>query len=459
MPETTPDLTPPARLDVEHLEAGLRANDPAALIELVDTSAPDDLTYAVSGLTDDDRQSLLQLLDAETAADVLELLPESQQIEALDAMAPAAAAAIVNELPSDAQADLVAELDTADALLAELTEAEAAEIRALVEYDDDTAGGLMITEYLAFPASFTVAQVVTGMQEAADQDRDYDVQYVYLVDAGERLVGVARLRDLLLSRPARPVDAVMIANPSAVRTDDELSRLAAFFDDHHYFGAPVLDAEGRLRGVLQASAVEAALGDRAGDDFNKSAGIIGGEELRSMPLRIRCGRRLAWLSLNIVLNIAAASIIAFHQGTLEAVIALAVFLPIISDMSGCSGNQAVAVSMRELALNVTRPGDFLYVWRQEALVGVVNGLALGTLLGVIAWLWQGNPTLGLVVGSALALNTLVAVSIGGTIPLILKGLKLDPALASGPILTTVTDMCGFFLVLTLAAWSLAKLVA
>ena len=219
------------------------------------------------------------------------------------------------------------------------------------------------------------------------------------------------------------------------------------------------DAEGRLLGVLQASAVRERLAENVGEDYGKAAGIIGGEELRSMPLRIRCSRRLAWLSLNIVLNIAAASVIAMHQDTLEAVIALAVFLPIISDMSGCSGNQAVAVSMRELSINVTRPRDFLYVWGKEAMVGLINGALLGLLLGTIAWLWQGNATLGAVVGLALALNTLVAVSIGGTVPLVLRGLKLDPALASGPILTTVTDMCGFFLVLTMASWTLARLTA
>jgi magnesium transporter len=153
----------------------------------------------------------------------------------------------------------------------------------------------------------------------------------------------------------------------------------------------------------------------------------------------------------------AASIIAMYQQTLEAVIALAVFLPIISDMSGCSGNQAVAVSMRELTLGVAQPRDAMRVVGKELSVGALNGVVLGILLAGVAYLWKGNIYLGLVVGSALMLNTMVSVTIGGGVPLLLKGLKKDPALASGPILTTITDMCGFFFTLSFAAVMLKKL--
>jgi magnesium transporter len=152
-------------------------------------------------------------------------------------------------------------------------------------------------------------------------------------------------------------------------------------------------------------------------------------------------------------------VIVAYEDTLSAVIALAVFLPIVSDMSGCSGNQAVAVSIRELSLGITKPYEFLRVWLQEVKVGVINGAVLGLLLGLAAYLWKGSPWLGLVVGAALAANTVIAVSIGGTVPLLLKRFKLDPAVASGPILTTVTDMCGFYLVLSLATLVLPRLTA
>ena len=153
------------------------------------------------------------------------------------------------------------------------------------------------------------------------------------------------------------------------------------------------------------------------------------------------------------------AVIAVFQDTLSAVIALAVFLPIISDMSGCSGNQAVAVSIRELTLGLVKPYEFLRVLAKEAPVGLMNGLALGAILAGVAFLWQGNVYLGAVVGAAMMLNTLVAVVLGGLIPLALKAAKQDPALASGPILTTVTDMCGFFLVLSFASAILPRLVA
>lgn len=176
-----------------------------------------------------------------------------------------------------------------------------------------------------------------------------------------------------------------------------------------------------------------------------------------MPLLGRSRRRLSWLSLNVVLNVVAASVIAAFEETLSQVIALAVFLPIISDMSGCSGNQAVAVSMRELSLGLVRPTEALRVWRQEIGVGLANGLALGSLVALGGWLWQGNPWFGLVVGGALAINTVLAVSMGGCVPLVLKRFEVDPAIASGPILTTATDMCGFLLVLGLATLALPYL--
>lgn len=177
-----------------------------------------------------------------------------------------------------------------------------------------------------------------------------------------------------------------------------------------------------------------------------------------MPLLLRSRRRLSWLSINIVLNVIAASVIALFEETLTAVIALAFFLPIISDMSGCSGNQSVAVSVRELALGLIKPYEVGFVWLKEIGVGAINGTVLGLLIGGVAWMWRGNPYLGVVVGLALTINTMIAVSIGGVVPLIIKRFDMDPALASGPVLTTITDICGFLLVLGIATAMLPLLV-
>jgi len=264
-----------------------------------------------------------------------------------------------------------------------------------------------------------------------------------------RLVGVVSLRNLLLSLKATPLTEIMTA-PITVSPDLRLEELGGFFETHPFMGAPVVDDDQRLLGVVSRTAIAEAALERADSDQLKVQGVVG-DELRSMPVVFRARRRLAWLSINIVLNIIAVSVIALYEETLAAVIALAVFLPIVSDMSGCSGNQAVAVSLRELTLGTIKPVDALLVWTKEVGVGLINGLVLGLLLAVAACLWKGNPWLGVVVGGALATNTTIAVSLGGTVPLFLKRLGVDPAVASGPVLTTVTDMVGFFLVLSFAA--------
>ena len=428
----------------------------AAYLDALDVS---ETVFAVSRLDEPLRQRLIELLDPDDAADLISLLPETQAVDAIEDLHPSTAAKIIEELPSDERADLLGLLDREDALaiLELLAASDASDVRRLAAYPRDSAGGLMITEFVQYPATFSVAEVIDDLGRNAEKYSHYNIQYAYVTDEQERLVGVLRLRNLLLTpRSMRLADA-MEGEPVFVGDDSELDDLVEFFDEHHFFGAPVVDASGKLCGVLQRAAVEAAVAAHRERDYRRSQGIVGGDELRTMPLWLRSRRRLSWLSVNILLNVISASVIAFHQETLEAVIALAFFLPIISDMSGCSGNQAVAVSIRELVLGVIRPHE---IWRAiwgEVVLGAINGLVLGVLIGGVAFLWKHNAYLGLVVGSALMLNTIVAVVIGGSIPLILKRLKFDPALAASPILTTVTDMCGFMLVLTFAGRMLSHL--
>lgn len=412
-----------------------------------------DLALALSRLSDEQQSRLLTLLPPDQAADVLERLPDVQAVELIENLDPPAASAILDELPSDEQADLLGDLSPGDAeaILSGMAPAEAADARVLSKYADDVAGGLMITEYVRYREDQSAADVVNDMRSRAREYRDYDVQYAYVCDAQGRLTGILRLRDLLLAEDTQKLTELMIRKPISVQFDASLDELADFFDRHHFLGVPVTDSDGNLLGIVQESAVAEAWGDRQNTDFLKTQGIMGGEEIRTLPVFIRTSRRLSWLSINILLNVLAASVIAVYQDTLAAVIALAVFLPIISDMSGCSGNQAVAVSLRELSLGLIRPHELLRVWLGEIVVGLLNGIALGLLIGVVAFLWKGNPFLGMVVGVALFLNTLVAVSVGGLVPLVLKRCGADPAIASGPILTTVTDMCGFFLVLSIAS--------
>jgi magnesium transporter len=443
----------------EALKRLLRQGRRDEIVPYLASLPPGETARAVSRLEEDDRHTLLTLLAPEDAADLIDALPEPEAADLIEDLPVEQAAAIVEELPSDHQADLLGDLEDreAEAILGRMAPAQATTARQLLAYERESAGGLMSAEYLAYPETGTVGDVVEDLRAHGDRYAGYNVQYAFVVGPGDQLAGVLRVRDLLLSPAHTPLRSIMLPDPLRVPDTASLDQLKRFFDEHALFGVPVANAHGRLVGIVRRASVEEALRQRATRTFLAFSGLVGEEELRSMPLRARSIRRLSWLSLNIVLNVIAASVIALYQDTLSAVVALAVFLPIISDMSGCSGSQSVADSIRELTLGLIRPYEVVRVVVKEGAVGILNGVILGILLGALAYAWKHNLYLSLVVATALSLNTLVSVLVGGLIPLLLKRLKLDPALASGPILTTVTDMCGFFLVLSFATVMLSRL--
>ncbi len=447
----------PFDVSTDALERLVDDGNAEALGSLIEELDPGEAARALDRLDADTQSRVLTTLDPERAALLIDEISDVQAASLIAELEPAHAAAIVTELPSDERADLLNELvhEDREAILGAMPADSAVAIRELASYEPNVAGGLMVTEYAAVDESATLAEIIDVLRDRSVVT--FDVQYIYVTSGEGRLVGVLRLRDLLLSSPKRIARDIMVRDPHSVDVRAPLDDLDDFFAHHTFLGVPVVDVAGRLVGVVRRHDVEEAVGERIEDEFRKTQGIVGGEELRSMPVWRRSTRRLSWLSVNIGLNVLAASVIAFYQDTIASVISLAVFLPIISDMSGCSGNQAVAVSMRELSLGLATPRDVARVWTKEVSVGMLNGLVLGVLIGAVAWLWKGMPALGLVVGGALMLNTIVAVSIGGTVPLLLKRLRMDPALASGPILTTVTDMCGFLLVLSFATLMLPTL--
>jgi magnesium transporter len=432
----------------------------AGVQQLLEELSIDDQRRTISRCSAEKQAELLTLLPSDEAAELMEHLAESQAVEILEDLPSETAASIVHELPVQLSGDLLREMDEEDSSAIVEAIADIAEKTTLSErisYPNETAGALMSSAFIAFPVESTIRSVLTALSEGSENYSDQDVQYVYVTGESEKLVGVLRLRDIVINRPSRNVGDVMIAAPHRVIVHESLEALDDHFEERPFLGFPVVDEADRLVGLLSRTAVQEALAEHQTDSYLKASGIVSGEEIRSMPLRTRCFRRLCWLAPNIVLNMFAASVIAAYQDTLQAVIALAVFLPMVSDMSGCSGNQAVAVSIRELTLGILRPVDYIRVVIKEGLLGIINGIVLGCVLGAVAAVWKGNVYLGLVIGGALALNTVLSVLIGGLVPLVLKRFKVDPALASGPILTTCTDMCGFFLVLNLATIAMAKL--
>ena len=432
-----------------------RAED---LVALLDPLTSSEALRELLQLTPAERDTVLQILPVELAADLIEEAPNEMAVELVERLEPNRAAEIIEQLDSDIQADVIGELEEedAEAILSEMDEEEAADVRRLSAYDDDTAGGLMMSEVFKFRDDQTVGNVLRQLASDDEDFERYRGQHPYIVDADGRAVGVVSLRSLLTAKRSDKLTSIMVP-PLTVPVDAPLDHLEDVFDEHPFLGVPVVDENGVLVGVVSRTAVADAIRERSESESLKRQGVVG-DELRSMPLMLRSRRRLAWLTANIGLNIIAASVISAYEETLAAVIALAVFLPMVSDMSGCSGNQAVGVTMRELSLGLVRPMDAFRVWVKEISVGVINGIALGILIGVVAWLWKGNPALGIVIGVALALNTMLAVSIGGVVPLLLKRLGQDPAAASGPLLTTITDMAGFFFVLSLATLLMPWLV-
>jgi magnesium transporter len=334
------------------LAALVRSGDAKQLSRFVDALSPAETARAVSRLDEETRGTLLLLLTPGEAAEVLHEIPDSQAADLIEDIRPEAAAAIMDQMPSDEQADILADVDAhdAEAILKAMPSKRASATRKLLAYPEDTAGGIMTTEYLCYREEMTVAEILEDLHIHNQEYSDYEVQYAYIVSKRGLLRGVLLMRDLLLSARGKKVGSIMIANPVHVLDSTPLEDLIQLFDQHTYLGVPVTDKAGHLLGIVRRGQVMEASGHRAEKSFLQVSGIVGGEEFRSMPLLNRSFRRLSWLSINIFLNIIAASVIAFYQDTLSAVIALAVFLPIISDMSGCSGNQAVAVSIRELTL-------------------------------------------------------------------------------------------------------------
>ena len=434
----------------ERVKEAVDARDAGRLTELLDPLPLSGALRQLLALSAEDRDILLELVPTELAAALVEEAPHAAATELVERMEPERAVAVLEELDSDLQADLIGDLADAEAeaILSEMEPEDAADVRRLAEYDDDTAGGLMQAEVLRYPDTGTVGSILRDFVSDDENLARYRGGHPYIVDDAGQPVGVVSLRGLLQAKRSEKLATIM-TTPLTVSVATTLDELEDLFDEHGWLSLPVVEADGRLVGVVSRDAVRDAALERAESESLKRQQI--GDELRSMPLWLRSRRRLAWLSANIVLNVVAASVISAYEETLAAVIAIAVFLPMVSDMSGCSGNQAVGVTMREMSLGIVQPKDAMRVWLKEVSVGAINGLALGLLIMLVAWFWKGNPWLGIVIGVALAANTLIAVSIGGVVPLLLKKLGQDPAAASGPLLTTITDMAGFFLVLSLAS--------
>lgn len=458
-PTTFPMITSLDEDAWERLETLVDQDDAYALADFFQMLPPGDIAYAVHHLDSDRRPRLLSQLasvDVEIAADIFEHLADEQSATLIEELPPREAAAIVEELPSDDQTDIISELDEddADAILAEMSPNEAAEVRKRLVYDPDTAGGLMIAEYLAFPDTTEVGGVIRALRQIVDEGEGYEARYLFVTDQAEKLVGLITMRSLILSPTHQSVSEIMRTDYTAVPADTSLDDLEDIFDRHDYAVVPVIDHDGALLGVIQHVAVEEALNERSEEASLRRSGIVGGEEIRSMPIGARVARRLMFLMPILVLLMISASMIALFEETVGKLPILAAFLPVVAGLAGSGGTQAVAVTMRELTLGIIKPRDFFLVLWQEVSVGFINGLTLGICLGGIVFVWQNNLLLAAILAISLPITICVSVAVGGAVPLIVKRFGVDPAMIAGPLVTTVVDVCAFVTVLALATMAI-----
>lgn len=438
---------------------GGEAEHLAAFLQLL---PPEDTTYTISHLDEERRTKMLSLLSADhsdLAADLMEHFVDEHAADMIEQMEPREAAAIIDEMDSDEQTDVLSELDEedAEAILDEMDPEEAADARHRMQYEEDSAGGLMITEYLAYRDSQDVDAVIADLRTNAEAYNEYEVRFAYLVDDAEKFVGVVTMRSLVMAPAGKKLIDLAVKTPKSVSVEMDLEGLEGLFDRVDFSAAPVLDAEGRLVGVVQRAAVQEALSDSANEDLMKVAGIVAGEEFRSMPMMSRLLRRLAYLLPIMVLLLLSASVIHLFIDTVDKLPVLAMFLPVVAGLCGSGGNQAVGVSLREVSLGLILPGDFVSVLIKEAVLALAAGVVLGLAMLLMVWAWQGNFYLGLVVGGSVPFVIVIAKAVGGTVPLVLRSMGLDPAMASGPVVTTVVDLFSFFIVLLFATMLLSRI--
>jgi magnesium transporter len=427
---------------------------PIILQEYLELHAAD-LADRLQRLAPEEARTLLRQLPAAKAAAALTELDADRVADLLGAFEPGPLAQIIHAVaPADA-ADLLLSLPPGvrRETLAKLPAAAADSVRALLRYPEDTAGGVMSNRFIALGEDMSVEQVRELLRSRAEEERTESIAYLYVTDAQQRLVGIVSLRDLVFRRAERRMHEIMNREVKFVRVDTDQEELARQFEHYHYLGLPVIDEAGRLVGVVKASDALDVARDEATEDMQLMVGLSGQEHALT-PWQHSIRSRLPWLFVNLATAFLAALMIGLFENTIAQWTALAVFLPIVAGQGGNAGMQTLTVIIRDLALGELAPGDGRRALRKEIILGLLNGLAIGIVVGLIGWWWKGSLTLGLVAGAAMLLNQLAGAMSGVLIPLGLRALRLDPALASSIFLTTVTDVGGFFFFLGLATLGL-----
>ena len=376
---------------------------------------------------------------------------------ALLAYAPEEGGKLFRELPSDFSADLLPFLPEklVDIWLEAIPKSRAEEIETLADYDEESAGSVMSAEFVALRQDATVSDALVRLRRLAAVNRN--VSYVYVIDEEARLTGVLLMRDLVLAQPEVRLRNVMIENVVRVYVDEDIHDVSDVLQERRLLALPVVDRDERLQGVVLATQLTSELQEEGFEDAQKLFGA-GADEHASSTQWFAVRKRLPWLSVNLVTAFLAAAVIGLFDSVIAQVTVLAALLPVVAGQGGNAGAQALAVTLRSLALDGLEPEASRSILSKEARVGLINGLATGVLAGGIATVLSGNLVLGGVITVAMVINLIVAGVAGAGIPLLLERLGQDPAQSANIVLTTVTDVIGFGSFLGLAVLVRAWLV-
>ena len=434
---------------VEQVTAAIEGSDVAALRALA------------GDLHEADMGALLEALDAEHRPHLIELLGADFDFTALTEVDVSVREDILDELPAETVAEGVRELDSDDAveilkdlpeedqahILEQLPVPERVAIARSLDYPEDSAGRRMQTEIIAVPPSWTVGLAIDYMRETSDlPDRFFEI---YVVDAAQHFIGAVPLDRLLRAKRPVTISELMEEDRYRVNANDDQEEVARVFGRYNLVSVPVVDSEDRLVGVITYDDMADVISEEAEEDIKALGGVSGEEELSDTVATIAKGRFL-WLFANLLTALAASWVISRFQGSIEKMVSLAVLMPIVASMGGNAGTQTMTVAVRALATRDLSSANAGRVVRRELLVGLLNGLCFAIILGAVAAAWFQVTDLGVVIGLAM-ICVLIAAALGGIlIPLILARLGVDPAVSSGPFVTTITDVIGFFAFLGIA---------
>ncbi len=403
----------------------------------------------------------LETLNAEEAVSILKSVSSEHASRAFDSLDARFAADLMLNLSEQSAADILGRMNTTRAaelilciqrqedrekLLERIDPNQTDQIRKLISYPKDTAGRIMTPHFLAFREDTKVGEAILVLRSIAQKA---PLNYVYVTNNENRLKGVLNMRDLLLADGNVKLDSVMLPDVFCVEATMDREKVIQELRGRSFLSVPVVDKNDHLLGTIRTDELIASAQEEATEDIQKMFGA-GGDEHVSSSISFSIKKRLLWLNINLATAFLASSVIAMFEDVIAKMTALAIFLPIVASQGGNTGAQSLAVVIRGLVLREVEPRLARKVIIKEGLLGLTNGIVVGTLSGLVAWFWNGNRYLGLVIGLAMIINMVAAGISGAAIPIFMKALGKDPAQSSNIILTTVTDCVGFFAFLSLA---------